>query len=348
MDVQSKLLLMSENGSFPGATYGILFQGESCFGSVGVKAVYPKLEANHLETLYDVASLTKVIVTNTIISKLKENGIVDWYDPITKYLKWFPYSNITLYHLLTHTSGLKSLCKNKILTLYDVWQRLSSLVSVSIPGKVVDYADHNFILLGWIIEEIYHDSLDNIAYKEVFEPLDMSHTGYCPVDVVNCAPTEVTVERGIIRGVVHDEKAYYSNRCIGHAGVFSDVKDLAKFVEMVLNDGRLDEKNFLKKETIDCWFQPLEHDEKMNFRGIGWLVGNVYNITGGCCSENSVCHTGFTGTTIIIDRDNQLGIIFLSNRIHPSRENCKLLTERRMITELVYDQLQINKVKVKK
>lgn len=348
MDIKSKLENMTKEGFFPGATYGIVYQGKKYFDSVGYRSLEPTIERNNLDTVYDIASLTKVIVTTTLISKLQEQNKLHFHDSVCSYLKEFPYPNITIYHLLTHTSGLHFSYQKKISSLEDVYRRMQSLYPVRKPGTLVEYADHHFILLGWIMESIYQDTLDHIAQKEIFEPLKMHHTSYGPVDFKACAPTEWTKDRGLLRGVVHDEKAYHFNRSLGNSGVFSTALDLTKFAQMVLQNGVYDHKRFLKKETIDCWFQPLEQDAEKNTRGIGWLVGNVASITGTSCSKDSICHTGFTGTTMIIDRGNELGFVFLSNRIHPTRENKKLLSGRREITETVYTEFSKLKTKLKK
>lgn len=332
------LRLVKQN-VFPGCNYAII-SNDVEIGSVGNKALFPKIEKNNIDTLYDLASLTKVIVTNTLITKLLQHNKINLNDEVKKYLPRFKYKNITIYHLLTHSSGLISDVNwNEVHNkkeLIDFFYNKELFYETSTD---VIYSDLNFIFLGFIIEKIYGKSLDVVAYEEIFKPLNMKNTMFNPKFKDKCAPTEVTSERGVVRGIVHDEKACMLGGVCGSAGLFSNIEDLIKFVKMILNDGMVNNKQFIKKEYIDLWFKPMVIGKKKNIKSIGWGVGKG-NVTGSFCSDNTIFHTGFTGNTLIIDRDNKIGFIFLSNRIHPTRDNKLLISKRRYIANYIFKKIK--------
>ena len=320
---------------FPGCNYAII-SNDIEIGSIGNKSLFPKIEKNDIDTLYDLASLTKVIVTNTLITKLLQENKIKLNDKVKKYLPRFKYENITIFNLITHSSGLISDVK------WDEVHNKKELIDFFYNKELfyetntdVIYSDLNYIFLGFIIEKIYNNKLDIIAYKEIFKPLHMNNTMFNPKDKHICAPTEVTNSRGIVRGIVHDEKAWMLGGVCGSAGLFSNVNDLIKFVKMILNDGKINNKQYIKKEYLDLWFSPLVKGKMKNIRSIGWGVGKS-KITGSLCSNNTIYHTGFTGNTLIIDKDNKIGFIFLSNRIHPTRDNKLLINKRKYISNYVF------------
>lgn len=321
---------------FPGCNYAIIHNDKIEVGSVGAKALVPKIEKNDINTLYDIASLTKVLVTNVLITKLLEENKIKLDDKVNKYLPKFKYDNITIFHLLTHSSGL----------IADVnWKEVNNkeeLIEFFYNKKLyyetgtdVVYSDLNFMFLGFIVEKLYDKPLDVLAYKKIFKPLHMNNTYFNPTNKELCAPTEVTDKRGVVRGIVHDEKACMMGGVCGAAGVFSNIFDLVKFVTMILNDGMIGNKRFIDKKYIDLWAKPFVKGKEGNVRGLGWGIGKS-KITGSLCSDNTIYHTGFTGNTLIIDRDNKIAIIQLSNRIHPSRDNKLLMEKRKYIFNYIY------------
>lgn len=325
---------------FPGCNYAIITQENIEKNSVGNKALIPKIEKNNIDTLYDLASLTKVVVTNTLITKLLQENKIKLTDKVKKYLPKFKYENITIFNLLTHTSGLIADVK------WDEVHNRTELIDFFYNKQLfyktdtnVIYSDLNFIFLGFIIEKIYGKTLDLVAKEEIFKPLHMTNTTFNPQNKENCAPTEFTKERGIVRGIVHDEKACMLNGVCGAAGLFSNINDLIKFVIMILNDGKIGNKNFVEKKYIDLWFKPMVVGKEKNVRSIGWGIGKS-RTTGSFCSDNTIYHTGFTGNTLIVDRENKIGFIFLSNRIHPSRENKLLIKKRRFISNYLFKKIK--------
>lgn len=319
---------------FPGACYAIFYKELYIYGSVGYRSLIPKQEKNSLNTLYDIASLTKLIVTNTLISKLIYEQKINVNDSLKKYLIEFPFAEVSIHHLLTHTSGIKvNYDKNNIKGREEI---ITNISLEYVPGEHLQYQDINYLLLGFLIEIVYNDNISNVSKKYIFDILNMKDTTYLPSEIDRCAPTEVTKNRGIIRGKAHDEKAYALGSVAGNAGVFSTITDLSKFVKMIIKNGKKGNIQFLPREVIDDWFIPKVKSEEGIERSYGWVIGSSIQDTKNICSNNSIFHTGFTGNEIIVDRDNNFAIIILSNRVHPSRDNKKLIDNRKKINEDIY------------
>ena len=341
-------LLMEEavkNEVFPGANIVIVTEKETVFKSYGNKALLPREEKNDLDTLYDMASCSKVIATTTAIFLLLEQGKLRLYDSVSSYVPDFKYDNITVFDLLTHSSGLYADVSRAyaIKSREELMERIFNMELKYEKGTDIVYSDLGFILLGLIIEKISGVSLDVFTKENIFKPLGMYSTCYNPSDVALCAPTEIRkdeVYNGIIRGKVHDEKAYIMGGVAGHAGLFSCVRDLEKYIKMVLNDGVHEGKRFLSKASIDLMFKPmarklggvsLDYDQ----RGLGWIVRGDYPSSGDLASSETIYHTGFTGTNVVIDRINKVGFSILSNRVHPTRENTKVIPWRGRIGNFI-------------
>lgn len=330
-----------EEKVYPGCNYAIIYDDKIEINTIGNKSLIPNVEKNSLDTLYDIASLTKIIVTTTIITKLLQQNKISLEDKVCQYLDRFKYENITLFHLLTHTSGLVSDVNWEVVNnkeeLIDFFYNKELVYET---GSEILYSDINFILLGFIIEKIYNNTLDKIAKKEVFNPLNMKNTSYLPKNKELCAPTEVTEKRGVVKGIVHDEKTCMLGGVCGAAGVFSNIYDLVNFAKMILNNGIFNGKVFIEKKYIDLWSTPLVKGEIK--RSIGFVVGHS-RTAGKLCSEQTISHTGFTGTTLVIDRKRKIAFIQLSNRIHPTRKNELLLDKRGPIMDEIV--LRFDKIK---
>ena len=326
-------------GVFPGANVVIVNDKETVIASFGKKAVEPVEEENDVDTLYDLASCSKVVSTTTSILLLMEQGKIKLHDEVKTYLPRFKHDGITLFHLLTHTSGLPA----DVVKAYELKSK-EELVNIIYDmdliyetGSEIKYSDIGFILLGFIIEKVSGLSLDVFASKYIFDVLEMDSTCYNPIDKNRCAPTELrnddVVSNTIVRGNVHDEKAFIMGGVAGHAGLFSCVKDLQKFIKMILNRGVYRGKQFLSAPTIDLIFAPMVKVPNKNYlrydqRGIGWIVADGNCSAGDIASLETISHTGFTGTNIVIDRVNKVGFAILSNRVHITRENEKILPWR--------------------
>ena len=317
---------------FPGCTYYIYCEGEEYIGCIGNKALLPIKEENSIDTLYDIASLSKLLVTNLLISLLLQDNKIKLDDKVSDYLPKFKYNNVLILHLLTHSSGINVLYDKYNIKSKDVFYNDIELIHE--PGGDAKYSDINFILLGFIIEKIYGETLDVLAHKYIFSKLDMNDTTYNPKDIDRCAPTE-----GNLRGIVHDEKAKFLKGISGNAGVFTTIKDISHFIKLILNDGVYNGKKIIDKKYIDLWFTPLFIDNEDIRRTIGWAYGKSSLLCNKFCSDDTIVHTGFTGCHIVIDRGNELAIVLLSNRIHPTRDNNKIYKERANIDNYIYNLL---------
>lgn len=325
-----------ENGAFPGANY-YLVADKDYYNSLGMKSHIENTK-NSIDTIYDLASVSKVVSTVTSIMLLLEQGKLRLYDAVSTYLPRFRFKNITVWDLVTHTSGLKAdvIAANKIRSKDELLNQIYNSDLVYPTNSKIVYSDIGFMLLGFIIEEVSGMSLAEFAKANIFEPLDMIDTTYNPEDLDRCAPTEMRDDelyKGYLRGKVHDEKAFILDGIAGHAGVFSTVKDLSNFIKMILNDGVYNGKRFLSKASVDLLFTPQVEEQNgislnNEIRTIGWILGGSWPSCGDLASKETIHHTGYTGTNIFIDRKNKIGFTMLTNRVHPTRDNIKIIAFR--------------------
>ncbi len=328
------------SGDFPGAAYAIIYQnGVVDIDFVGYRQLEPERVENDGSEIYDCASLTKVVSTTTMIFHLIESGELSLTTKVSDVLTTFPYSDIQVQDLLTHSSGLPadirraSTLQNK----EEVMQKCFSSPRIYEKGTKVVYSDIGYLLLGWMIEVITNQSLADYAKEVVFDPLGMSHTGYHP-NPSRCAPTEFrndAVYQGLLKGKVHDEKAFACEGEAGHAGMFSTVGDLAKFIYSLLtNDGVI-----LQSSTVNELFPAriIDHsNETQLIRSYGWEKPTKGGTSGQYTSfEDTILHTGFTGCNIWIDRSKGIGFVMLSNAVHPKRENNNIRGYRSQIADLI-------------
>ncbi len=287
-------------------------------------------------TMYDLASLSKVIGMTTGIMQLVEEGKVDLDAPVQRYLPTWTGPNkekVTLRHLITHTSGLPpdwpagSKPYDEITTDPDSIGKLMFNTPLdTVPGVRMVYSDIGAFLLGRIIEQITGVSLDIYLHDHEFRPLGMNETMYRPPVALRprIAPTEFDPRRGgLVRGMVHDERAYYLGGVSAHAGLFSTGHDLARFARMYLNGGELDGVRVVQAATIRQFTKRQVED-----RAIGWQKPDGKNSAGHLMSEEAFGHTGFTGTSIWIDPPRDIFVILLSNRVDPTRRNTRLFKWR--------------------
>lgn len=334
-----------EEGAFPGANYAIIFKDKIILNSLGNKSLTPKLEKNNLDSIYDMASLTKIISTTTLALKLIENGQLRLYASVQKYLPKFKYSNVTIWNLMTHTSGLPEGVHGlySLKTIDDVWENIYNLELKYPTNEGIHYSDVGYIILGKVIEIITKRKLNEIAKEEIFDKLNMTDTGYLPIVSDRIVPTEVrddSLFQGVVRGVVHDETAYLLGGVAGHAGLFSTIKDVSIFLQMILNNGIYNGKQYLSKRTIDVLYTP-QVEEKVGVslinerRSLGWINRGASSSAGELTSLDTILHTGFTGTNIWVDRQNEVAFALLSNRVHPSRKNTLHMDARARIANFI-------------
>lgn len=310
----------------PGVSY-VIFDGRETkrevFGSAQIKPTVQPLW-NHAK--YDVASLTKVVGTTTVIMQLVQQGRISVDDSIQLYLPKFSDSRVTIRHLLTHTSGITGYIPNRNALRPDQLTRALLALRVGTDfNQRVKYADIGFIYLGWIIEHFYHQPVQTVIQQRVLDPLGMNESTFQPV-AAQCVPTEMHPQRGLIRGMVHDPKAYILREHCGCAGLFTTLDDLERFgqafVETNLN-------GMLSGETMRQLSRDQTPMDGYHGRSFGWRV-----LPSGTADDHLVLyHTGFTGTWMILDSQTKQGFIFLSNRVHPSAANEEFLVRRRQIVQ---------------
>ncbi len=295
------------------------------------------------ESMFDIASLTKVIATTSAIMKLYESGELSLDEKVSSYLPEFAQNgkeNITVRNLLLHNSGLKAWMPfTQFCTTRK--QVIDTIMSTGLEyetGKAYVYSDLNFIVLGLIAEKLTGVSLAIDCEKEIFEPLRMEYTLFNPSEKVRqlCMPTEYdgSWRKKQLQGEVHDESASLMGGVSGNAGLFSTPRDLYKFMRVLLNKGEyynpysrgLKDEQLFKKETVELFTTKYETDEYRNTRALGWdtkqdPIGSYRSACGELISENCFGHTGFTGTSVWCDTDRKIIIIFLTNRVFPERGN---------------------------
>lgn len=326
---------------FPGAHFLVVYKdGRTMKDFVGYKELYPTKILNTGNEIYDCASLTKVISTTTMIMKLIEENKLSLETEVFDILKRFKHKGIKIKHLLTHTSGLKADVRNSYLmsTNEDVLSAIYSSELQNEIGKHIVYSDIGYMLLGEIIKTLTNKELNEYAEEVIFSKLGMNDTGYRP-DVTRCAPTEYRdddVYKGYLRGKVHDEKAYALNGLAGHAGLFSTVDDIGKFILSFLRN----DESVLKKETVDSLFVLRAKEEREKrvplVRSYGFDKPTIGGTAGDYVSfEDTIVHTGFTGCNLWIDRLHGVGFVMLSNAVHPKREMNNIIQYRNKIGNMI-------------
>jgi len=308
----------------PGGVLWLERNGAAYHKAYGQKALSPSEEPMTEATIFDAASLTKVVATTPAIMLLVERGQVRLDEPLVTYLPEFKGNGketFTIRQLLTHTSGLRPDIDTKPpWSGYETAIRLACAEKVAAPpGTAFRYSDINFLLLGEVVRRVSGRNLNEFVAREVYTPLKMRDTGFLPPPdkLARIAPTE-KVNDGMLRGTVHDPTARYMGGVAGHAGLFTTAADLARFARMMLNEGELDGVRILKPETVRLMTRVQTPESIQARRGLGWDIDSGYSRPRGKLFPlGSYGHTGFTGTSIWIDPFSRTFWIFLSNRVHP-------------------------------
>lgn len=334
---------LTGEGVFPGATYALVTMDDIYVDSAGSRQVVPEERPMHKDTIFDLASLTKPVSTTTCILILIEKGLITLNTKVKKILPEYKYEDITVKHLITHTAGYPPEPPFRLDMNYDEVKEsiFNAVPDYEIKDRSVIYSDVGFLLLGLIIEKLT-GSYSEFARENIFEVLDMKDTGFNPDEKIaqRCAATEFcNLRKKILLGQVHDEKSFLLNGVAGHAGLFSTAYDLANFVQMILNDGVYKEKIVLSKNSIDLIFKSQTKYLDWN-RSVGWAMKEEDSTMGDLVSEMSIYHTGFTGGSILIDKHYGKAFILLTNRVHPSRDNKKLLSYRSKINNVAMSTIE--------
>jgi beta-N-acetylhexosaminidase len=328
--------------AFPGATVAIGYRGKVSYHAFGKLSYDKDSPTVKLDTMYDLASLTKVVVTTTLVEKLVEGDFpspLDLDAPVERYLpEWAKgpqpewRHRVTVRNLMTHTSGLPPF-KEYWRTSTGKQDTLNRIFVEPLeyePGIKMVYSDLGIILMAEIIQRLTGKPLDELANEYIFGPLGMKDSMYNPPKKIwpSIAPTEFDARyrHRLIQGEVHDENAYAIGGVSGHAGVFSTSPDLAAFCQMYLNGGVYAHHRLVERATINEFIQP--QPVSRNTRTIGWVVPTEGSSSGHYFSVHSFGHTGFTGTSIWMDPDRQIFVVLLTNRVNPTRENMKIAEVR--------------------
>jgi len=317
-----------QEGRIPGAVLLIGHKGQIVHRKAyGKRALVPTPEPMTVDTIFDLASLTKVVATTSSLMKLFEEGKFRLNERVTQYLPEFMEgkSEITIRNLFTHFSGMPP-----DLALNPPWSGYQTGIRMAMnerpgapPGEHFTYSDINFILLGELVHRLSGQMLSDYAREHVFLPLGMRETMFQPPAslIPRIAPTERDGPNGApLRGIVHDETSRYMGGVAGHAGLFSTADDLARFCEMLLHNGELDGARLFSALTVEKFTTPQSPADQPILRGLGWDIDSpLSGNRGELFPIGSYGHTGFTGTSIWIDPVSDTYVILLANSVHPFR-----------------------------
>lgn len=319
----------------PGAVLAIANSNEilycKAFGMAHVEKQVKMTE----QTLFDCASLTKVVATAASAFTLLEKGLIDLDDSISYYYPQFIrfHEDVKIRHLLTHTSGFQSEIKfyKEHISYDELMERIADDPNRKQIECAVIYSDVNYILLGKIIEKITNEPLAHYATHNIFEPLKMTHTCFNPKSVAQ-EKIAATEYRDYLQdyqwGEVHDENALHFGGVSGHAGLFSTAHDLTRFAQAFMKDTPSIFTEQTKRLSKQSYSKQLDEQ-----RGLGWQLYSAPSFSGQYL-QDGFGHTGFTGTSIWISDEQQLAIILLTNRVHFGR-SCQIQRFRRIVHNLI-------------
>lgn len=309
----------------------------------GNASLFPDPTPANIDTRFDLASMTKIVATSMVALRLIELGEISLKHTIGNFFSCPDFrQSVSIQQLMTHTGGfipylnLQELAPSAGQALQIILQS----APVCNPGQQVFYSCMGYIVLGSILEKVTGTGLDQLARQLVFDPLHMTHTDYCPKGS-NFAATEKW-GNGYLSGIVHDENARFLGGISGNAGVFSDLNDMICFASMLACHGQICGRQFLQEDTLNqavrCY---TEHKDQR--RGLGFHLASPGSFHGAAVSPGCFGHTGFTGTSLIVEPDTGLYVVLLSNRVHPTRENQRFGEIRREFhTSVLHERWQGN------
>ncbi len=313
-----------ERHDFPGAAYAIGCKDKLLAkGYFGKRQEQPEVLALQEDTLFDMASLSKILGTTMVALRFIEQGKLGLYDEVGMFFdNAYDKAGITIKQLMTHCAGL-----HPALHLWELTETPDQVADAILKspfeyqtGSKVAYSCMGFILLAKILEKIGGAPLDVLAQQEVFGPLGMKTACYNP-KTENVVTTELSKwHGGWVKGHVHDENAWYQGGVSGNAGVFASIDDMVRIATMLACDGKIDGETYLSKRMLDL--ATKNYTPGMGeARGLGFqLKDNCYSAGGDIISDGSFGHTGFTGTAMYIDKETGLYIVLLTNAVHYGRE----------------------------
>ncbi|MDW7761669.1 MAG: serine hydrolase [Acidobacteriota bacterium] len=323
-------------GDFPGAVLLVTRKGHVVWRkSYGLSSMTPEKTPMPVDMIFDLASLTKPVVTATAVMRLVEDGRIRLWDKVRDYLPEFepfmkeggsPGQDARLWHLLTHTSGLPAYtdpadaaaaCGDPAPTA-SLARHIGGLRKEAPIGESFVYSCLNYIVLAHIVESVSGQPLDVFAEERIFKPLKMTTAGFKPRAELmkRIVPTQV-VAGAPLRGIVHDPLARLQGGVSGNAGLFATADDLAVFAQMMLNGGEFDGVRILSPLSVERMTEI--HPRVPGFgRGFGWDLDSGYaTVKGDLFGARSYGHSGYTGTSLWIDPETETAVVFLTNRVHP-------------------------------
>ncbi|MBF0288932.1 MAG: beta-lactamase family protein [SAR324 cluster bacterium] len=321
-----------DDGVFPGVEILFAVKGEVCLHQAwGTLEIGKGASSLNADTVFDIASLTKPIVTATAVLMLQERGILDLEDKVAEFITEFDTEEkcqISIKQLLTHTSGLPAWvdlyggAANKA----EAWKQLMEISLEYHTGSQMVYSCLGFIILGEIIRRLTKQSLAQFAKTNIFDPLQLESTCFSAHKNLKgevIAPTQYCpLRKLLLRGVVHDENSYVFDEEGGNAGLFSKASEIFRYCEMIIHGGKFEETRILAAKTVENMIK--NHNRPgLPPRGLGWDMkgeGFGYMSCGDLFPFGGIGHTGFTGTSLWLDVPSQVVVIILSNRVHISRE----------------------------
>ena len=336
-----------KDSAFPGAVVLVSKEGKIIYDKAFGHLTYDDTSATvTINTIYDIASLTKVIATNTAVMICYDKNLFSLDNPVAKYLPAFSQNGkekVTIKNLLLHNSGLpafKRFYKNYS-SADEVINDIYKTPLIYEPGSKTVYSDLGFITLAKLVEQVTGKGFDVFCKEEIFIPLQMNSTFFNPPDSLKykIAPTEYDNywRNNLVWGKVHDETSSLLNGIAGHAGLFSTAEDISKLLQMLLDGGRYKNIQLIKPETVKLF--TTRYSDKST-RALGWdtksgeksSAGNLFDMM-------SFGHLGFTGTSVWTDPTKDLFVVLLTNRIYTTRENKKLYKVRPALHDAVINAL---------
>lgn len=324
-----------QNKNMPGAVVLVARDGHVVFHKAyGDRQQQPSVEPMTVDTVFDMASITKPVVTATCVMKLIEYGKLKLDDPVSKHIPEFAANgkgDITVLQLLTHQGGLipDNSIRDYAGSADEAMQKIYALKTYVEPGSKFVYSDVGFIVLADLVKRVSGANVHQFSQQHIFKPLGMIETGFLPTDALKLrsATTQTRTKKGVahrdgptekhwMQGEVHDPRAYALGGIAGHAGLFSTAADLAVYGQMMISNGQYQGVRILNPETIELMTKARQVSS--GERGLGWdkLTGYSSN-RGDLMSGSAFGHGGFTGTVLWMDPTNKLVFVFLSNRVHP-------------------------------
>jgi len=334
-DVLSVLRDSVQDRIFPGAVAALISSTDEIYIPFGCETYDPIARPISDESIFDVASLTKIVATTTAIIQLVERKQLALHDRacnVVPQLRQAPKDQITILQLLAHTAGFPGgePLSGRYKSRDEILEAICSINLLYLPGTSRTYDDLGYILLGIIVESITGLTLDKYCENKIFEPLGMSQTMFVPPKSLlgRIVPTEIDADRGgLLRGIVHDERAYLMGGVAGHAGIFTTARDLGKFARSMMDHDRGALARTLSTASVTLMWSRQWQDSEGEY-GLGWdrLRPSYMN---GIDDSDAVGHTGFTGVSLVISPRRNLAMILLSNRVHPVRSDKSLIGQAR-------------------